>query len=246
MDPESEPGAEPTPEPSSGRSEHPRRRRGSLLRELVIIVVSALLLSWLVKTYLVQPFSIPSSSMEDTLIEGDRVLVSKLVPRFGEVRRGDVIVFKDPGGWLGDSAPEDAEGLAGFADDALTFVGLRPQDAGEHLIKRVVGVPGDHVTCCDDEGRVEVNDVALTETYLKPGVAPSQTEFDTVVPEGTYWVMGDNRPHSHDSRYTGGLPGGGYVPLDDVVGVAFAKVWPFDRLALMRNPEDVFAAVGEP
>lgn len=245
MDPESDAGAEPTPEPSR-RPEPPRRKRGSLLRELVIIVVSALLLSWLVKTYLVQPFSIPSSSMEDTLVEGDRVLVSKLVPRFADVRRGDVIVFKDPGGWLGDDGPEDADGLTGFADDALTFVGLRPQDAGEHLIKRVVGVGGDQVACCDDEGRVSVNGVPLDETYLKPGVAPSQTEFDTVVPEDSYWVMGDNRPHSHDSRYTGGLPGGGYVPLDDVVGVAFAKVWPVDRLALMKNPEDVFEPVGEP
>src|SRR5699024_4634025 len=123
-------------------------------------------------------------------------------------------------------------------------VGLLPQDSGEHLIKRVIGLGGDHIVCCTTDGLLTVNDEPITETaYVKPGSLPSQIEFDKVVPDGFLWVMGDNRQNSHDSRFTGGNPGGGFVPVENVVGVAFVKVWPLDRLALMRNPGDVFARV---
>jgi len=226
---------------------HRRSRLAATVKEAAIILVSALVLSFLVKTFLVQPFMIPSESMEDTLVAGDRVLVSKLTPGPFDLSRGDVVVFKDPGGWLDGVQVARADGTPSWLSTPLTILGLRPQDAGEHLIKRVVGLPGDSVTCCDDRGRVAVNGVAIDEApYLAAGAVPSQTEFDVTVPAGSLWVLGDNRQHSGDSRYNGGKPGGGFVPLDDVVGVAFAKVWPLERIALMRNPGDVFAGVPAP
>lgn len=221
-------------------------RKTSFVREFAIILVSALVLSWVVKSFLLQPFFIPSQSMENTLIENDRVLVSKLTPGPFDLHRGDVVVFKDPGGWLGESAKPELNAVQRVVNPVLTFVGLLPQDSGEHLIKRVIGVGGDHVVCCTTDGLVTVNDEEIAETlYIKPGSLPSQVEFDKTVPEGFLWVMGDNRQNSHDSRFTGGNPGGGFVPEDNVVGVAFVKVWPLDRMALMRNPGDVFAGVEE-
>ena len=220
-------------------------RRSSLLRETAIIVVSALVLSLLIKTFLVQAFFIPSASMEDTLVEGDRVMVSRLVPGVFDVHRGDVVVFKDPGGWLPPAVPQEESALVEAGRAALTFVGLLPQDTGEHLIKRVVGVPGDHVVCCDAEGRVSVNGEPIDETYIKPGSVPSQDPFDRTVPDDMLFVMGDNRQNSQDSRYNTGKPGGGYVPLDNVVGTAFVKVWPLSHAELLRNPGDVFADVPE-
>ena len=140
-----------------------------------------------------------------------------------------------------------SSGLPDAVESFFTFVGLLPQDSGEHLIKRVIGLPGDHVVCCDAEGRMTVNGAPLDEEkYLRPGSIPSQVDFDVVVPEGHLWVQGDNRQGSYDSRFTGGQPGGPFVPLENVVGVAFAKVWPADRIAIMRNPGDVFDEVPEP
>ncbi|WP_286218035.1 signal peptidase I [Paraoerskovia sediminicola] len=226
----------------SDGSKHRARRKPSFLREVAIVLVSALLLSWLIKTFVVQAFYIPSESMEDTLIVDDRVMVSRSVPDLFDVNRGDIVVFKDPGGWLGPGyAPEK-----GPVADVLTWIGLLPQDSGEHLIKRVIGTPGDHVTCCDDSGRVEVNGVGIDETYIRPGSEPSEIEFDATVPDGMLFVMGDNRQHSADSRYNTGNPGGGFVPMDNVVGSAFVLVWPFDRFTLLRNPGDVFADVPAP
>ena len=226
---------------------HRRSRFSAAVKETVIILVSALVLSFVVKTFLVQPFMIPSESMEDTLVAGDRVLVSKLTPGPFDLSRGDVVVFKDPGGWLDGVPVSRADNMPSWLSTPLTIVGLRPQDAGEHLIKRVVGLPGDRVTCCTDAGLVSVNGVPIDESeYLAAGAIPSQTEFDVTVPADSLWVLGDNRQHSGDSRYNGSKAGGGFVPLDNVVGVAFAKVWPLDRASLMRNPGDVFADVPAP
>ncbi|WP_336723775.1 signal peptidase I [Cellulosimicrobium cellulans] len=223
-----------------------RPRRPSLLRETAIIVVSALVLSLLLKTFLVQAFFIPSPSMEDTLVEGDRVMVSRLVPGAFDVHRGDVVVFKDPGGWLPPRVPQAESPVSEAVRAALTFVGLLPQDTGEHLIKRVIGTPGDHVVCCDAEGRVSVNGVSIDETYVKPGSEPSELAFDTTVPEDMLFVMGDNRQNSADSRYNTDKPGDGFVPMGNVVGTAFVKVWPLSHLGLLRNPGDVFADVPAP
>ena len=224
----------------------PTRRRWSFAREVGIIVVAALVISFLIKTFVVQPFVIPSESMEDTLIENDRVLASRFVPRFLDVHRGDVVVFKDPGGWLEEDPQSESTGLVRAGEAFLTFIGIRPVDAGEHLIKRVIGLPGDQVTCCDDQGRVSVNGVAIDETYLKPGSLPSEVPFDVTVPEGYLFVLGDNRQNSGDSRYNRDKRGEGFVPIENVVGTAVAKVWPLDRASLMRNPGSVFEDVPEP
>lgn len=224
----------------------PKPRRGSFLREVLIILVSALVLSWVIKSFFVQAFFIPSGSMEDTLVKGDRILVSKMVPGVFDVHRGDVVVFKDPGTWLEGVPTPERTALQQSVTNVLTFVGLLPQDAGEHLVKRVIGVGGDHVTCCDAQGRISVNGVPIDEPYLKTGSAPSVTDFDQIVPDGFLWVMGDNRSHSSDSRYNGGSPGGGFVPLDNVVGTAFVKVWPVSNLGWLRNPGETFEDVPEP
>ncbi|HEY8718449.1 signal peptidase I [Pengzhenrongella sp.] len=221
----------------------PASRGGSWLRETVIILIGALLLSLIIKTFLVQAFFIPSASMENTLEIGDRVLVSKLDPGPFELKRGDVVVFKDPGGWLPPVAAAQKSKVRTVIDDAMTFVGLLPPDSGEHLIKRVIGLPGDKVACCDDAGRVTVNGVGLHEPQLKPGSVPSEVPFSITVPAHSLWVMGDNRQNSRDSRGHLGDPGGGAIPEANVVGVAFARVWPVDRMALLRNPSANFAGV---
>ena len=202
---------------------------------MLIVVVSALVLSFLIKTFFFQSFWIPSGSMEPTLIYGDRILVSKWRPDPLPLRRGDIVVFKDPGGWL-DHAPEDGGSLRFIGKEILTFTGLLPEDAGEHLVKRVIGLPGDHVECDDPDGKVKVNGEEINETYIAPGARPCGDTFSVTVPDGRLWVMGDNRENSADSRKHLGLPGGGTVPRENVVGTAFAIVWPFDRFTGLGNP----------
>ncbi len=219
-------------------------RRGlAWLQETVAVIAIALALSLLVKTFLVQAFYIPSSSMEDTLAVNDRIMVNKLAPGISELHRGDVVVFTDPGGWLDDPVPS-RDGLTRVVVDVLTFVGIIPHDAGEHLIKRVVGLPGDTVACCGTEDRITVNGVPVDEPYLKPGVAPSSYEFEVVVPEGAVWLMGDNRSNSADSRAHMGDPGGGFVPVEHVVGRAVVIMWPLDRLGTLGGGQEAFAGVG--
>ena len=235
--------------PEVDETDEAPRRHGALtaLKETAIIVVVALALSFLIKTFLVQPFFIPSESMADTLQVGDRVLVTKFAPGPFDVNRGDVVVFKDPGGWLGPQPQRSGQNtLAEVLHNVGVFVGLVPADAGEHLIQRVVGVEGDEVECCDDEGRVTVNGVALDEPYLAEGADPSEMEFSITVPSASLWVMGDNRQRSEDSRYHQGRPGGGSIPVSEVVGVSFVKIWPVSRWSVMRNPGATFADVPEP
>ena len=223
----------------------PAPKKRGWLRETAIVVVSALVLSVIIKTFLVQAFFIPSGSMEDTLAVGDRVLVSKLAPGPLDVHRGDVVVFVDPGGWL-EQRSDERSGLQRGLEEALTFVGLLPQNAGEHLIKRVIGLGGDTVECCDADGRLMVNGVGIDEPYLKPGVDSSENEFAVTVPENHLWFMGDNRSNSQDSRAHQGDPGGGAVPMRNVVGTAMLILWPLDHWTVLRNPGDTFADVPEP
>lgn len=214
----------------------------AFFREVVIVLVSALAISLVLKTFLIQPFYIPSVSMETTLDVGDRIVVNKLAPGPFDIERGDIVVFLDPGGWLaGEPVPQLSP-----LEQALTWVGLLPENAGQHLVKRVIGTPGDHVVCCDDTGRITVNGAPLDETYLIDGAVPSTTPFDVVVPEGHLWMMGDNRPQSADSRAHAGARGGGFVPISNVVGRVFVILWPLDHLTWIDRPDETFENVPEP
>src|SRR5699024_1761593 len=224
---------------SKGRKHrHPVR---SFLRESAIVVVSALVLSLVIKTFLAQAFYIPSVSMEPTLMVGDRLVVNKLVPQVMDIDRGDVVVFLDPGGWL-DTPPHQLNA----AEQVLTWIGLLPEHADEHVIKRVIGTGGDHVQCCTDEGLISVNGEPITEPYVVPGAVPSEQTFDVVVPENHLFVLGDNRPRSADSRVHAGSVGAGFVPVRNVVGRAFVITWPLDRITWLSNPSDTFAGVPDP
>ena len=217
------------------------QRAGSLVKEIVFVVVGALLVSSLLRAFVGQMFIIPSESMENTLLVGDRVVVQKIT----DVQRGDIAVFTDPGGWL-DSAPAKEPGPA---DRVLEFIGFPTASSPEHLIKRVVGMPGDRVLCCDTEGRITVNGTALEESgylYSDPDgyiIDPSEVRFDVVVPRDRLFVMGDHRDLSADSRChlsdlsMSGVRGmDAFVPLDNVVGPAVAIAAPLDRASRLRRP----------
>ncbi len=196
------------------------------VRVVVAVAVAALLLA-VIRALVVQSFVIPTGSMEPTLQAGDRVLVSRLDDRFGDVHRGDVIVFDGDGVF----DPPLAQPASLLARLGRTFASALGVPVGEHdYVKRVIGLPGDRVMCCDAAGRVTVNGSPLTERYLPSGTVPSLVRFDVVVPEGRLWVMGDNRSVSADSRAHLGDPGGGTVPLDHVVGRVVAVWWPFGRV----------------
>ncbi len=207
------------------------------VRETTILLVLALGLAVVLRTFIVQAFFVPSESMVPALLKDDRIVVSKLSTDLGGVDRGEVVVFRDPGDWL-DPPTTTSTGLRKTVVSAMTFIGLLPSDTGDDLVKRVIGVGGDRVVCCDDQGRITVNGVALDESsYLDAGDAPSQTPFDIVVPDGDVWVMGDNRSNSQDSRYhEEQRPGGGMVPVDNVIGRAVAVVWPADHWRLLPVP----------
>jgi signal peptidase I len=209
-------------------------------QELALLLTIALVLAVAIKALFVQAFYIPSGSMNDTLVFNDRILVQK-VSYWGSAspERGDIVVFADPGGWLDDSAaPQPRNALA----KGLEVFGLFP--TGGHLVKRVIGVGGDTVACCDKQGRVTVNGTPLEERdYLARGEEPSAITFEQEVPEGHLWVMGDNRSESADSRVHLGDPGGGFVPEKNVVGKVFSVVWPLSHLEMITRP-DTFEAVG--
>ncbi|NXY97393.1 signal peptidase I [Streptomyces sp. BR123] len=189
----------------------------------VLCTVFLLLLS----NFVVQPFLIPSKSMEPTLQVGDRVLVNKLAYRFGDQpRRGDVVVFDGTGSFVQESPADNA--LAGFVRRAVSALGIG-EPSETDFVKRVVGVGGDDVVCCDADGRIKVNGMPVDEPYLYPGDTPSKVPFRIVVPLGTLWVMGDHRSQSRDSRDHLGEPGGGMVPVEKVIGRADRIGWPVSR-----------------
>lgn len=222
------------------------RKRGGgflgFLRDLLVILLIAFVVSFLLKTFLVRSFYIPSGSMMHTLEINDRILVNQLVPDVVKVQRGDIVVFQDPGGWLNLPAPSDPNALEWI----LQQIGLAADTSNNYVVKRVIGIGGNTVACCDATGHVTVNGVPLDEPYIvmsEGETRASAIDFEVTVPEGSVWVMGDNRYASKDSRYNQDQPGRGFVTEDEIVGRAFIINWPLARFTILGNYPETFAAV---
>ena len=211
------------------------------LKEVATVVVIAVVLSFLIKTFLFRAFFIPSESMVNTLEVDDRIFVNLLVPEPFSLSRGDVVVFRDTKGWL-QPTPEEPRGPFTWVQDGLTFVGLLPDNSEQHLVKRVIGLPGDHVVCCDAGGKLTINGTAINENYVNPVEVPQVRNFDVTVPEGKVWVMGDNRNHSADSRAHMDSDGG-FIDIADLEGKAAVIAWPLSRVTTLGNYPDVFRNV---
>jgi signal peptidase I len=227
-------GPEPVPDEDS-RDETPPAKKsafgsfGRFAREVVIIVAVALIASALLRAFVVQAFFVPSGSMLPTIQLHDRILVS----RIGDIDRGEVVVFEDPGNWI--PAAEQAAPPSGVRK-ALEFVGVLPASGHEHLVKRVIGLPGDRVICCED-GKLSINGVEVDESsFIKPGdKRADNVSFDVLVPKDTIFVLGDNRYVSGDSsRHPDGQEA--FVPTDLVTGRAFAVIWPSDNIQVLHIP----------
>lgn len=230
--PPAPPGPPASPKPAQAR---PKRRRRSFLREFPILVAVALLLAVAIKTFALQAFFIPSGSMENTLEVNDRVLVNKLVYDFRSIHRGDIVVFNGDGSWDPGPEPVSQNIVAQYVGNFESMFGFG--HPGEIYVKRVIGLPGDHVACCNAQGQITVNGVPLSESsYLYPGNAPSTTRFNIVVPSGRLWVMGDHRLVSDDSRGHMGDPGGGTISETAVLGRAFVIIWPISRWRILPIP----------
>lgn len=199
------------------------RTRKSTIRETTLIILIPALIVALIRFFLIGIYVIPSGSMENTLMIGDRIVTSKLDGKITPLQRGDIIVFKDPDHWLTMQQ-----------DDAL---------GGGYLVKRLIGLPGDHVACCDATGDITINGVPITEPYVKPGDPPSLIPFNVTVTPGNLFVLGDNRSNSADSRYHLNDGNDGLVPVSDVVGVVKLVYWPFNRWKWISRPASVFAKV---
>ncbi|CAB4624976.1 unannotated protein [freshwater metagenome] len=206
------------------------RSKGSLLKELPILIVVALVVSLFIKSFLVQFFYIPSGSMENTLQVQDRVAVNKVPFISDNIKRGDVVVFRDPNNWLPENLEDSSNSLTSKVKSLLVTVGVLPNPAKQYLVKRVVGVAGDRIVCCGDSGKLSINGVEVTEPYIYGGDAPSDMKFDVTVPEGKLWVMGDHRGASADSRYHQDDINSGFVPLKTVSGRVVAVIWPFKNV----------------
>lgn len=227
----------------------PSRGRGALAfaRDVIVIIVVAVLVSVLIKAFVVRSFYIPSASMEQTLMVDDKILVDELTVNWTGYERGDVVVFEDPGGWLEGAEADPPGGITGAVDWVLNAVGIAASDSEDHLVKRIIGMPGDHVECCNQLGQLMVNGAGIDELdYLnlpQGSTLASTQDFDVTVPEGAVWVMGDNRNRSRDSRFHNEQPGGGFVPIDKIVGRVVLRTWPLDRFGTLEHST---AAVGVP
>src|ERR687896_834221 len=238
-------GSDPRPEDlgSEERESGSDKKSGSFWRELPVLVGIALVLALVIKAFAVQAFYIPSASMENTLKIGDRVLVNKIVYHTRDIARGDTVVFSGLDSWDPEvNFAEPSNPISKALHAVGGAFGLVPGE--KDYIKRVIGVPGDRVRCCDAQGRITVNDTPIRETsYLFPGNKPSGQPFSVEVPPGRLWVMGDHRDVSYDSRGHLGDPGSGTIPEDRVIGRAFVVVWPLSRIKTLPIP-DTFAQQG--
>ncbi|WP_426698625.1 signal peptidase I [Rothia mucilaginosa] len=208
-------------------------------REGGTVILYALVIAFLVKTFLLRGFYIPSGSMEQTLQVNDRVFINVAGSYFSEPKRGDVIVFKDSQGWI-PSTQKTSSPLK----DALSFAGILPDTSSNFLVKRVIGTPGDVVES-DGTGKIKVNGVEITEPYLYPGNPPSEVPFKVTVPAGKYFVMGDHRSNSADSRYHIS-DGTAFISKDDVQGNVFVVAWPLNHFGLLQDESSVFSSVPAP
>ena len=208
-------------------------------REGGTVIIYALVIAFLVKTFLLRGFYIPSGSMEQTLQVNDRVFINVAGSYFSEPKRGDVIVFKDSQGWI-PSAQKSSSPLK----DALSFAGILPDTSSNFLVKRVIGTPGDVVES-DGNGKIKVNGVEITEPYLYPGNPPSEVPFKVTVPAGKYFVMGDHRSNSADSRYHIS-DGTAFISKDDVQGNVFVVAWPLNHFGLLQDQSSVFSSIPAP
>lgn len=219
------------------------------IRDIILIFLAALLVSFLIKTFFIRSFYIPSASMTNTLQVNDRIIVNLLSPGMVPLKNGDVVVFTDPGGWLTAEAPPSTSPVVSGFNDVLAFIGLSAPDSNDHLIKRVIGLPGDHVKCCNAFGQLTVNGVPLDEPYIKlpANVTKAAPEtFDITVPKNDLWVMGDNRYQSADSAYHHQQdPGHEYVPISAVVGRAFVISWPVSRWSVLGDYPTTFSGVAK-
>jgi len=213
-------------------------RKGSVLREFPILVIVALAVSLVIKTFVVQFFFIPSGSMENTLQIQDRVAVNKIPFISRNISRGDVVVFRDPANWLPEPYTAGENKVMAKIRTGLETVGVLPNPAKQYLVKRVIGVAGDHVVCCAKDGRLTINGKSTDEPYIFAGNKPSEMEFNVTVPEGKIWVMGDHRGSSADSRYHQEDVNHGFVPVSKVTGRVYAIIWPLKHFALVpsHNP----------
>jgi len=211
------------------------RRKRSFLQEFPVLIVVALVVSLFIKTFIVQFFFIPSGSMENTLQIDDRVAVNRLPFISNNIKRGDVVVFRDPDNWLPAADIETAPFVIAKAKVALVAVGILPNPAKQYLVKRVVGVAGDRVICCTTTGKITVNGEEMIEPYIFAGNVPSDMNFDVTVPKGKLWVMGDHRGASADSRFHQEDINKGFVPLNRVTGRVLAVIWPIKNISLVPN-----------
>ena len=236
------------PEPKTALGRFLRRAQKNpvvaFLIDTLSVIVTAMALALLIKTFFLRSFFIPSGSMLETLQIDDRIFVNELVPNVVSVERGDVVVFKDPGGWLNTAPVVNKKNVfEQGVDFFLSAFGLIAPDSSQHLVKRVIGKPGDHVVCCSPNGKLMINGTEITEPYVSPGSRPSDRNFDVVVPKDSYWVMGDNRGNSEDSRYHLDLPSKGFVNKKFIVGRAFVVSWPQKHWKWLDNYPNVFKAV---
>ena len=208
-------------------------------REGGTVILYALVIAFLVKTFLLRGFYIPSGSMEQTLQVNDRVFINVAGSYFSDPKRGDVIVFKDSQGWI-PSTQKTSSPLK----DALSFAGILPDTSSNFLVKRVIGTPGDVVES-DGNGKIKVNGVEITEPYLYPGNPPSEVPFKVTVPAGKYFVMGDHRSNSADSRYHIS-DGTAFISKDDVQGNVFVVAWPLNHFGLLQDQSSVFSSIPAP
>jgi signal peptidase I len=211
------------------------RRKRTFLQEFPVLIVVALVVSLFIKTFVVQFFFIPSGSMENTLQIDDRVAVNRIPFISNNIKRGDVVVFRDPDNWLPAADMGDSPFVIAKVKAALVAVGVLPNPAKQYLVKRVVGVAGDRVICCTTTGKITVNGQEMIEPYIFAGNVPSDMNFDVTVPKGKLWVMGDHRGASADSRFHQEDINKGFVPLNRITGRVLAVIWPIKNISLVPN-----------